>query len=115
MGRYSGEEYETVPPCLAGNHQFNFNGRCHTCRISREEVLRNAFETIVIYGSGESKKVAKDALMKMARGPHPSHVTRMSDSSLFDEVCTNCGAHDEVPGGWGTLALPCSKASTHLA
>ncbi len=42
---------------------------------------------------------------------HPSHVTRMSDSSLFDEICTVCGATDRVPGGWGNLAKPCSKAS----
>lgn len=25
---------------------------------------------------------------------HPSHKTRMSDSSLYDEVCTLCGAND---------------------
>ncbi len=40
-------------------------------------------------------------------GPHPSHVTRFSDASTFDEICVNCGAHDEVPGGWGRLADPC--------
>lgn len=40
---------------------------------------------------------------------HPSHVTRYSDASSFDEICINCGAHDEVPGGWGNLALPCSN------
>ncbi len=38
---------------------------------------------------------------------HPSHVTRYSDASSFDEICTNCGATDMVPGGWGQLALPC--------
>ena len=40
---------------------------------------------------------------------HPSHVTRFSDASSFDEVCVNCGATDEVPGGWGKLAKPCPK------
>jgi hypothetical protein len=38
---------------------------------------------------------------------HPSHVTRSSDASTFDEICTRCGATDEVPGGWGRLAEPC--------
>lgn len=40
-------------------------------------------------------------------GPHPSHVTRFSDASTFDEICVNCGATDQVPGGWGKLAYPC--------
>jgi hypothetical protein len=41
---------------------------------------------------------------------HPSHVTRFSDASSFDEICINCGATDEVPGGWGALKKPCPKA-----
>jgi hypothetical protein len=36
-----------------------------------------------------------------------SHVTRYSDSSFYDEVCVNCGATDQVPGGWGDLGRPC--------
>lgn len=40
-------------------------------------------------------------------GKHPSHVTRISDASTFDEICVNCGATDQVPGGWGSLAKPC--------
>lgn len=43
----------------------------------------------------------------MKIGPHPSHVTRFSDASSFDEICVNCGAHDEVLGGWGDLVYPC--------
>ncbi len=43
-------------------------------------------------------------------GLHPSHVTRISmDASTYDEICVNCGATDEVIGGWGRLALPCPK------
>lgn len=42
-------------------------------------------------------------------GPHPSHEIRFSDSSFYDEICKNCGAHDEVPGGWGALAYPCTN------
>lgn len=43
-------------------------------------------------------------------GCHPSHKTRSSDASTFDEVCVLCGATDRVPGGWGDLAFPCPKA-----
>lgn len=44
-------------------------------------------------------------------GPHPSHVLRFSmDASTYDEICVNCGATDEVPGGWGKLAEPCHNA-----
>jgi DNA-directed RNA polymerase subunit RPC12/RpoP len=42
-------------------------------------------------------------------GPHPSHVTRFSDASTYDEICVNCGAHDHTGGGWGRLALPCPQ------
>ena len=44
-------------------------------------------------------------------GLHPSHVTRFSDASTFDEICVNCGARDEVSGGWGKLAKPCSNCT----
>ena len=44
-------------------------------------------------------------------GAHPSHQTRFSfDASTYDEICVNCGATDQVPGGWGDLAKPCPKA-----
>jgi hypothetical protein len=42
-------------------------------------------------------------------GPHASHVTRFSDASSFDEICVNCGATDEVPGGWGALGNICPE------
>jgi hypothetical protein len=38
---------------------------------------------------------------------HPSHKTRISDASTFDEICDLCGAHDQVPGGLGDLVHPC--------
>lgn len=44
------------------------------------------------------------------KGLHPSHITRSSDASTFDEICVKCGATDQVPGGWGRLAEPCPKA-----
>lgn len=30
---------------------------------------------------------------------HPSHKTRFSDASTFDEICVNCGATDAWGGG----------------
>lgn len=44
-------------------------------------------------------------------GKHPTHRTRFSfDASTWDEMCVNCHSTDEVPGGWGRLALPCPSA-----
>lgn len=39
---------------------------------------------------------------------HPSHVTRISDASSFDEICVNCGRTDS-PSSWGYLAYPCPE------
>ena len=44
-------------------------------------------------------------------GKHQSHVTRSSDSSLYDEKCINCGATDITGNGWGKLALPCKSGN----
>jgi hypothetical protein len=39
---------------------------------------------------------------------HPSHKSvRSSDASTFDFICDDCGATDDVTGGWGTLRKPC--------
>lgn len=40
---------------------------------------------------------------------HPSHQTRYSDSSLYDEVCTLCGATDAR--GSDLLYQPCSASA----
>ncbi len=37
---------------------------------------------------------------------HPTHKTRISDASSFDEICVVCGATDVAGGGWGQLAIP---------
>lgn len=43
---------------------------------------------------------------------HPSHVTRISDASSFDEICTLCGATDVAGGGWGNLRFACTAVPT---
>jgi transposase len=42
-------------------------------------------------------------------GPHPSHVTRISDASSYDEICVNCGATDGL-GTWGPAGAPVPQA-----
>ena len=60
----------------------------------------------------ENKPPQDKVSSKFANGPHPTHVTRVSlDTSSYDEICVNCGARDEVPGGWGELAFPCKRQS----
>lgn len=46
-------------------------------------------------------------------GVHASHKTRFSDSSVYDEVCTLCGATDEL-GSFGELSKPCPAASSQV-
>ncbi len=49
-------------------------------------------------------------------GIHKSHRTRFSfDASTYDEICELCGAHDEVPGGFGRLAYPCPASDEKRA
>lgn len=40
---------------------------------------------------------------------HPSHDTRISDASSFDEICNNCGETDGI-GTFGKLVDPCVAA-----
>lgn len=53
-----------------------------------------------------SALTAPPATPAVSQGCHPSHKTRMSDASSYDEICVNCGATDTT-GGWGALAKPC--------
>lgn len=42
-------------------------------------------------------------------GVHPTHETRISDASSFDEICKNCGETDGI-GTFGKLVDPCVAA-----
>ncbi len=53
--------------------------------------------------------------MTYINGLHPSHKTRYSDASTFDEICTLCGAKDVTGGGWGKLAYKCPQNPRHKA
>ncbi len=50
-------------------------------------------------------KKKKDNEMTPGR-VHPTHETRFSDASSFDEVCMLCGKTNQVPGGPGDLQYP---------
>jgi hypothetical protein len=61
----------------------------------------------------EGRNMAENG--KEKKGVHPSHVTRFSDASTFDEICVNCGATDNPmgvrgEGPLGDLIYPCSKS-----
>lgn len=63
------------------------NGTAHNCAIHKvEEFAPKQYGVDFNLGNG--------------------HVTRYSDSSLYDEVCTNCGATDAS----GKLDIPCPNA-----
>jgi len=71
--------------------------------------------------SAASGKVTEIACMSICnaqgdglhRMTHPSHKTRFSDASSFDEICTECGATDMVCPG--PLDQPCPKAEGLIA
>ncbi len=46
---------------------------------------------------------------------HESHKSvRSSDASTFDFICDDCGATDDVAGGWGGLRKPCKAADLKI-
>jgi len=53
----------------------------------------------------ELEKQLAEEKAKVPKWDHPSHKTRYSDSSFYDEVCTVCGATDGR-GDYG-LKYPC--------
>lgn len=60
-------------------------------------------------GKGDHPVKTRSPKATFENKKHPSHQTRYSDSSLYDEVCVNCGATDVAGNGWGALAKPCKK------
>jgi len=85
----------------------------HTLARSIEEVLE--------YDAAKAIKAVRPTRVEIPKTPtgvkevkgewpdkkYPSHVTRGSDASSFDEVCVHCGATDRSGGGWGALRYPC--------
>ena len=66
----------------------------------REEVERCYYEDMVVIKEKQWPNTC-----------HESHKSvRSSDASTFDFICDDCGATDDVTGGWGTLRKPCKGA-----
>ena len=78
------------------------NGYVRSDQLKAERRLIAAIEAL-----GETI----EALVKKTEWPdkqHESHKSvRSSDASTFDFICDDCGATDDVTGGWGTLRKPC--------
>lgn len=72
----------------------------HTQDLLRINIA--AIDALTPVVSGE--KVIVDAPASGELSVHPSHKMRYSDSSLYDEVCDNCGTTDNV---LKVLAKPC--------
>ena len=83
--------------------------------MSTEKLLRNALQDIASWGEEHGahwcREHARQALLAAVEYPntiHESHKSvRSSDASTFDFICDDCGATDDVIGGWGALKRPC--------
>lgn len=79
------------------------------------ESLEKALQEIASWGEERGghwcREHARRALVSIVEYPnkkHESHKSvRSSDASTFDFICDDCGATDDVAGGWGPLRKPC--------
>lgn len=77
--------------------------------------LRNALQEIASWGEERGahwcREFARKTLSAIDEYPNEKHKShknvRSSDASTFDFICDDCGATDQVPGGWGSLRKPC--------
>lgn len=75
------------------------NCECHSCDL-------------VLWKETEAEAIAAwNHRPDSPKGLHPSHETRISDASSFDEICIHCGATDGI-GTWGAIADPCKAVSS---
>ena len=69
------------------------------------------YDQLNFSGSSVEIKKYQDSSKPIKKWPdqkHESHKSvRSSDASTFDFICDDCGATDNVTGGWGTLRKPC--------
>lgn len=80
-----------------------------------EKEFKSALQEIASWGEERGghwcREHARRVLASIDKYPnkkHESHKSvRSSDASTFDFICDDCGATDDVTGGWGTLRKPC--------
>jgi hypothetical protein len=81
--------------------------------VTVTELIENMNSYIVALPNGNliSAPIESLVLKEKFKWPdkkHESHKSvRSSDASTFDFICDDCGATDDVTGGWGTLRKPC--------
>lgn len=83
--------------------------------MKKYETLHSALKVIASWGEERGghwcREHARQTLAAIEEWPdkqHESHkAVRSSDASTFDFICDDCGATDDVTGGWGTLRKPC--------
>ena len=79
----------------------------------RGNTIRSSMSDMILSMAREIKEY-RDAAKPKEEWPdkiHESHKSvRSSDASTFDFFCDDCGATDDVTGGWGTLRKPCKGA-----
>lgn len=79
------------------------------------ETLKKVLQEIASWGEERGshwcRETARRVLIEVeeyANKKHESHKNvRSSDASTFDFICDDCGATDDVAGGWGPLRKPC--------
>lgn len=79
------------------------------------EDLRKALQEIASWGEERGghwcREHARKVLASIDEYPNKKHESHKSvcssDASTFDLICDDCGATDDVMGGWGTLRKPC--------
>lgn len=76
----------------------------------RGDAMRSSVSNMILNMAKEIKEY-RDAAKPKEEWPnqkHESHkAVRSSDASTFDFICDDCGATDDVAGGWGHLRKPC--------
>lgn len=86
--------------------------------MKTDDILKKALQEIASWGEERGghwcRGYAGRVLASIEEWPdkqHKSHKSvRSSDASTFDFICDDCGATDDVTGGWGTLRKPCKRA-----
>jgi hypothetical protein len=95
-----------------------YNNVIHVVTIY--EVIHNLESFIVMLPNGNVTGANSESLVlkKKYTWPnvqHESHKSvRSSDASTFDFICDDCGATDDVTGGWGGLRKPCRASDPKI-
>lgn len=77
-----------------------------------QELLREAYLTLMRSGGPPVPETPAPLTGPQRNANYKSHEARSSDSSIFDEVCTVCGAKDYAIGPDELSDRPCTAVKT---